>query len=279
MTGAGGFIGAFLCRYFTDRGNDVVALSRRETGLPVEGRRYDLRSPVGRELVAGLDVVVHAAYEVAGPANPSAGEINVAGTLALAEATRAAGGRFVFLSSQSASAGARSSYGRHKYDLEARLGDGKTTIVRPGLVVGNGGLIARMLNAMKRGPIPLVDGGRQQVQVVGLADLARAIEICIENDVTGCVSALAAEPVTTREIAASLAGHFGLRLRTLNVPWPAAFGVAWLAERLRLRLPLTTENLWGMRLNGVEPPGLAEFGWRARPWPDLLSTLTIEPAA
>jgi dihydroflavonol-4-reductase len=67
VTGANGFIGSNLCRYFLERSFEVVGLVRENSNLhflenlPVTLVRGDLADPGSIRLPAGIDVVVHAA--------------------------------------------------------------------------------------------------------------------------------------------------------------------------------------------------------------------------
>ena len=70
ITGANGFIGSNLCRFFTEHSYRVFALVRQTSdlhfleGLDVELVRGDLARPDGLELPQGLDYVIHAASVV-----------------------------------------------------------------------------------------------------------------------------------------------------------------------------------------------------------------------
>jgi nucleoside-diphosphate-sugar epimerase len=67
ITGANGFIGSNLCRYFSGRGFDVYGLVRKTSdlhfleGLPVRLTFGDLGDPGGFELPTGMDYVIHSA--------------------------------------------------------------------------------------------------------------------------------------------------------------------------------------------------------------------------
>ncbi|MGO9307619.1 MAG: NAD-dependent epimerase/dehydratase family protein [Spirochaetia bacterium] len=67
ITGANGFIGSNLCRYFLDHSYDVCGLVRRTSdlhfldGLPVTLRQCDLSEPAPIDFPGGIDYVIHAA--------------------------------------------------------------------------------------------------------------------------------------------------------------------------------------------------------------------------
>ena len=128
VTGANGFVGGALCRDLAARGLTVRPLSR------VAG--YTLAGPVPP--LDGVSAVVHCAHDMTAP------RLNVDGTWRLLDAAFRAGvGQFVFVSSLAAHAGARSAYGRAKWELEQRLAHvtGLTvSVVKPGTVLGDGGL-------------------------------------------------------------------------------------------------------------------------------------------
>jgi len=115
ITGAAGYIGRFVTAELQRQGIAVRALARPQTdrtgfATPVEWISGDLRAPDAfAQLVAGVDAVVHLAYEHV-PGKYRGGEgadlaawlaANLDGSLRLLMAAQAAGvGRFIFLSSR-----------------------------------------------------------------------------------------------------------------------------------------------------------------------------------
>lgn len=106
VTGASGFVGSHLVRRLHARGDTVVATDlRARTDLPVPVREADITDPASlASVVRGADVVFHSASLVQtarmGPERVWA--VNLGGTEALLEASRAAGvKRFVYVSSAS----------------------------------------------------------------------------------------------------------------------------------------------------------------------------------
>jgi nucleoside-diphosphate-sugar epimerase len=238
-------------------------------------------SEFGPQALAGIDVIIHAAYIRWSRDNRDAAERNIRATRSLYDAAVQSGVRVVFLSSLSARENAKSQYGVQKYALERMLSETDSLIVRAGLVVGDGGLIRSLYLSMRSGFIPLIDGGSQPVQVIGTEDLAAAIALALEEGLGGRQNVCSEEIIPIVEIAHSMAMQFHLRPRYISVPWGPAYVVAALAERLGLSLPLTTENLMGLRAAEPERPSSALFdlGWRALPWATLLPALSFEPKA
>jgi len=146
ITGANGFIGRHLCERFTASGETVRPIVRR-----------DLGSPSIRDMLDGVDVVVHAAGATRAPTRALLRASNVGLTQRVIDlALRAKVARFVFVSSQAAAGPASfidapvtedmspapiEAYGRSKLDAEdaVRAVEGMSwVIVRPAAVYGPG---------------------------------------------------------------------------------------------------------------------------------------------
>jgi nucleoside-diphosphate-sugar epimerase len=213
VTGAGGYIGSVLCELLVEAGHEVRALDRlffgRQPLAHLENRpgfsivREDIRH-VGVEPFEGVDVVMH----LAGISNDPAcdldpritQEVNVDGTVRVAEQARSAGvTRLIFSSSCSvygASEGSMvdeqstrapvSLYARTKIESEEDLqrmhgDDFAVTMLRNGTVYG---ISPRMrfdlvinlmtLYAHRQRKIFVLGGGQQWRPLVHVHDVARA---------------------------------------------------------------------------------------------------------
>ncbi|HTD33634.1 MAG TPA: NAD-dependent epimerase/dehydratase family protein [Candidatus Elarobacter sp.] len=288
VTGAAGFLGRALVGYFAGAGLRTHALARRalraggaQPAPNVVPGAYDLDAEPDPAALRGLDALVHCAFVPhRAPADRSS-ERNVRGTLALARACREAGVRFVFVSSVSAATEARSEYARHKRAIEEALAPSDAVTIRPGLVAGDGGLLRGLHDAVGRGTVPLIGGGREPVQVVSPEEVGEAILIALRRDLRGAHNAVSVPAVPLRTIVRDLASRASRPVRLVGVPWPAAFAAAALAERAGIRLPLTTDNLRGLRAAAVHAPSgaLLAAGWSALPWEARCAELRFGAAA
>lgn len=264
VTGGNGFIGAPLCRGLAARGWDVVAGMRVPTGPAAVA--FDLARPT---VDADYDAVVHLAFDVARPGAPE----NATGPVALLRALPHA--RHVYVSSYSAHAHATSAYGRTKYAVERAFLDAGQRVVRPGLVLGAGGVFGRLASVVRRLPVlPLIDGGRALVPIVGLDLLVRCLGDVVAG-VDGVEHNLFHDRrMTLRALCGALATHLGRRPLPVAVPHPVALaGARWLGRVVRL--PITEDNIRGLVANEDAPHAstLARLVPDADPDRDLRDTL------
>ncbi len=208
ITGANGFVGSNLCRWFRDRGWEVDGLVRESSdlhflrGLDVRLVKGDLREAEKIDLPAGTTHIVHAASLVSDTAGDEDCARNIFDmTRSFVRRIRASGvplERFVYISTAltlgfdgrdiSEERPGRSAaflpYTRHKIrtenelrDLHARVGF-PVVILRPGDVFGPNDRItsARLLQSCERG-LPLVVGhGRWRFGYCHVTNLCRAAE-------------------------------------------------------------------------------------------------------
>jgi len=262
VTGASGFIGGALTAHLARAGYRVRALSRASAGPSSAGvmhLRYALDEPLG-DALAGARAVVHAAFTDRAPTD--APDPNLVGVRILLDAARASGAKPIFLSSFSAHDDAISSYGRSKLALERRFDQPGDVVLKLGLVVGDGGVFARMRTAAAGRALLPVPGAGKPLQVVAVEDVCRAVEHAIADDLGGTFWLATPDPVPMRDLYRVLADP-GTRL----VPLPLAplHLAARVARRLGIALPFTVDNVAGL------------MRMRAHPTRSDLARLRIEP--
>ncbi|NKM91092.1 NAD-dependent epimerase/dehydratase family protein [Rhizobium leguminosarum] len=177
ITGSTGYIGVRLVAMARERGFDVVELGRRP------GAKWRIGDEPAASDLEGAIGLVHLAHSWATP--PEAAEeenVNISGTLKLAEAAKAAGvPHFVFASSTSSRKEALNVYGRTKFRIEEHLAASKAApivkIARIGLVYGGPrtamyGLMAK-LAALS--PILPMIGLSRKVQPIHLDEVAAGL--------------------------------------------------------------------------------------------------------
>ncbi len=277
VTGASGLVGSHLCRALAGRGHGVVALVRRTSrlgrleGVPCETARGDVLDEAGlRRAHRGVEVCWHAAAHVSDWGSPALFRAaNVRGTAAVLRAARAEGVRRVVHVSSVAVYGFRGfveggedqpfgtdgfRYCISKREAEERVRGARgieVVLARPGNVYGPGDALTTgpLLDALSRGRMALVSGGRTLTCPAYVENLAEGLALC------GEVPAAAGRAynltdglrVTWREWLEGLA-------RALSVPPP------------RLSLPAPVLALAAVA---------AEVAWGGRSRPPLLTRYRI----
>lgn len=252
LTGATGFIGKALLDRFLAEGWEVVALVRtipQEKKAGVTYHSFDLTAPrLEENIFSGVSLFIHAAYLKAGPGTDAFRVNTGAAQLLYNTADKAGVPHRIFISSLSAQPDALSVYGRQKQAIEQLFKGGRDTIVRPGLVLGHGGLFENMRkHILANGKIPLIRGGKQPIQSVHIGDLVEAISRIADKKLTGIFTVAEPEAVTYREFYKTLAHSLQRRPRFRYTPyWFVAFALR-VAGTLGIKLPVSKDNLLGLK--------------------------------
>lgn len=304
VTGAGGFIGSHLVRRLLDRGDMVRGLllpgepDRELASLGMEVFRGDLTDPSTiRGVAEGCDKVVHAANRTLDwGTKRQFYSIGVDGTRHLLEECAGKVERFLFISSVAAYG-----LGVHMKDFDEdtplvktgiHYGDAKAeaeqlvrayhsrdalkaTVVRPSNVTGPGSVWVReVLDAMYRGPLPLIDGGAHSASLIYVENLVDGILLALDAEIAAGRTYNLRDDyrVTWREYLEGLGSLVGKRPRG-SLP----FGLAWKLGRvcdalfapLNVRPPVTAlaVGVMGRDLDVDTRRAWEELGWRTRvPW-------------
>jgi nucleoside-diphosphate-sugar epimerase len=253
ITGASGFVGSRLVKFFATRGWNVVGLvrdpGRCEARKNVRYIAYDLYGPLDETIFEGIDYLVHTAYVKFDHAHKDALEANVNGAERLLAAARKYHvKKSVFISSMSAHDDAISVYGRQKLAIEALLNAPNDVILRCGLIIGDGGIVRHMAGFLKsKRVVPLVDGGRQPLQIVGIHDLLEVIERVLERDLHGRFVVANPEVYAYKELYKSMGEQLGVKPLFVPVPFFVLLAAMRAIAFLRLPLAVNEDNLLGLK--------------------------------
>jgi nucleoside-diphosphate-sugar epimerase len=277
VTGAHGFLGSHVVDVARRAGHEVVALASpwgdsarlvghaNDPAVTLERADVTDRSSLAGSF-RGCDAVVHAAARVAdhGPWSVFH-RVNVEGTVHVArEAVRTGTGRVVLLSSvaiwrytgidgDDPRRRPRDQhvlpYGRSKILAEDALRQiaPEPVIVRPALwpYGTRDPNLARVADALRRGRLPLVDGGRARLQTVDAQLLARVVVACCTHPRAPGRSYLAADRgvPTWRSLFAEMASVLGVAPPSLDLPGAALAAAAPAVERAHAAFRLPGEPL------------------------------------
>ena len=302
VTGATGFVGSHLVDHLLARGDEVTAMVRSPAKaarvLPpavrlVEGDLDAL--PALGAAVTGQDVVYHVAGMIAGRSEAEFIHANRDGTAHVVDAIRDAGATARLVQVSSMAAGGPSergrwlggdepakpvtSYGRSKLAGEAvvRTSGLRWSIVRPPLVYGPRDLEVLKVFQLARAPmVPVFGDGLQELSVIHVADLARALRAAgsAASSVGGTYYACNPQVITTtafvravgRAVRPGRSSDIGILRLPRAVAWAALTvtgAVAGLAGRATVLSPGKLNELFVPAWTGDPGPLTRDSGWSA----------------
>ncbi len=272
VSGANGYVGGLIAAALATQG--VVRLVRRPMGP--QDMAWSFASPpqaLAEDLRArGITQVIHAAWDMKANRLDELEAGCVAGSLQLLAAARAAGAQFIFISSISAFAGARSAYGRAKLQVEAAVLEAGGIVLRLGLVVGAGGMLGALRQTVSKAKlIPLIGSGNAPQYLLPEASLAQAVHMAIEGKLaaaSGPVTLAHPKPVPFKSILRRLAAEAGREIVLIPVPWPFLYAALRAAEACGLKLGFRSDSIVSFIYQDPAPDfaaqgkaGLAPPGW------------------
>jgi NADH dehydrogenase len=281
ITGAGGFIATYLAQRMSDSGWTVLGVDRpgaQARGPYASVHPASLGESIAEFLAAERPAaIVHTALDP----RPGTLDLNVDGTSRWLREGQAAGVKTqILLSSLSAEPEALSEYGRGKWALEQEFARAGEVTVRLGVVVGPGGMFARLVDSARRAPLilPLLDGGRQLLYILGVERLTEILRDIAETDGSGLRGRSwnlpQPEPVTLCEMMEVILRNYGLKRVRLRLPArPLLWGAQLFEKQTLLRLPVTSTNIRGLIQAGARrfTSDYARFGYPPQSLEELVA--------
>ena len=271
VTGANGFIGSRLCRLLAASGYAIRIICRESSDLsllkdiPHSKFIADICQPDSLPVaVKGVDYIIHLAGLIKAKSQADFFRVNQTGTSNLLNAVKNHNlelKRFVLVSSLAAAGPASSAprkesdhpqpittYGRSKLAGET-ASEAFTeliplTVIRPPAVYGPGDrAIFTLFDLANKGFKPYMGGGHNQVQMVYVDDLTRAIRLAMETDRGSGEAYFIAESQahSVREMLDIMAELLGRKAVGIPIPRMPLVVIAWFSEvffRMIGRIPL-----------------------------------------
>jgi NADH dehydrogenase len=293
VTGGTGFVGRRVVASLVAAGRRVRVLVRpgSEARLPehdgVEARPGDIRDRTTViEAARSADAAVHLVGILREKPGATFRDVHVRGTENVVHACRTAGvRRLVHMSALGVARGVDTPYLVSKQKAEdAVLASGiDQTILRPSIIHGPRGdfmvQMARMVS--RKGPVPLIGGGRQTLQPVWVGDIAELCLRALDRPATAGRTYEVGGPqvLLLREFFAVLSRVLRGRSKTMiPIPTPVVRLGAWLDAKLSSDPPITPDEL--KMLLAARPcytrPMEVDFGLAPRPFEETLSEYADE---
>lgn len=254
VTGAAGFIGAHLCRALEAKPDAFEVIRWIRTPETSRDRRCILPDVIDeRCFQENIDVLVHLAYVTRFKNAEETQKINLQGSQHLFHLAKKHGVKMIFVSSMGAHPEAQSWYGRTKYQLEQALArdfrnQSPYCIIKPGLVIGDGGLFERMVATLEKVRFaPLFWGGQQPLQTVSIEDLIQGMMCVLFQEKVGTYHMVESEAHPIKDFYFTLMKHLKIKPRLVSLPGDMVLKLVRWMEYLGIHLPITSDNLLGLK--------------------------------
>lgn len=184
ITGANGFIGKAFVKALVEKNYRIKAFVRKIPVDKLEGvsyHLYRLEDALDQTLFEDVDICIHLAFQFE-KQEQNGVDVNI---FAVENLKRLSLTQYIFISSFAAASPVTDSYyGKSKLEVETFFKD--DLIIRPALVLGNGGLFGRLKAQLSKTKfVPLLNGGKQIIQIILLEDLVESSIFLMENQAKG----------------------------------------------------------------------------------------------
>lgn len=256
ITGANGYLGAALTKRFSESGNHVVALCRKNifNHPNVQFSYFSLGSTIDKNLPKP-DICIHCAYDLRSTQKNQIFENNVIGSKLLIEQLSKVNCKsFIHISSISAFEGCKSKYGKAKLSIEKITTKYKGISIRPGLIYGgeNSGLMGKLFSLAKLPIIPMIGSGNYTQYLTDIECLCNTIyniannKYELEKDI---ITLASTSPITLKKIIKG----FNNNIIIIPIYWKIPYLILFFLETLHLNLPFKSDSIKSIVFSNKEP--------------------------
>lgn len=250
ITGTSGYVGKALLEHFSSLENYFIYAFQRkipkETTKNVSYVEYHLEKELNDSDFKDIDILIHCAYKPLLSNNEE--DINFSGIKKLIEKCRTHNIKIIFLSTVSAQEHITSRYAVSKMNIEKLLDIQKDVVLKLGLVIGNGGLFMKMFSFIKKIPfVPIFDNGVQKLQYISLIDVCKICSLIIDDFKVGNYVIVKNETLTMKLFYKKIANHLGKKRFFISISTSFLLRILGFTQSIGLKLPISTENLKGLK--------------------------------
>jgi len=251
IIGVNGFIGSNLARHLNKNNIEVYGTSSKNINNRDCIQTFNLRIGDGMNIQKiNFDWVIHCVYD-----KTLSFKENTDSIILWAKEFQSNGVKNqLFISSIRSINGSSTEYSLIKQEVESWFLKNNLNVIRPGLVVGNGGLFKQMIKNVKGSPlIPLVNSGTQDVKLIGVNDLLDEINKIINNfSVKKEINMFYANKFILRNILKETAKYYHKKVFFITVPYFILYYIVRVFEILKINIGITSQNIQGLVLNDAE---------------------------
>jgi len=283
ITGINGFIGSNLANFLYSRGFNIYGYSKNNLREDIKKttisfKRFSLENK-NIEVFDNIDIIIHCAYDIR---SKKLLKTNIEGTINLYKKYKEQNlKKFIFISSYSAKSNSKSNYALIKYKLEQYFIKQNEIIIRPGLVIGNGGIFMKIIDVVKKYPlIPLINGGKNKIPIISIDLLVKSILNLIYKDYDfNIFNIYQNELITYNELIKEMIKVLRIKKILINIPLTPLLLLFRILQFLKINLKIDYNNLIAFKENQLTVPSshLNVLNLKDKSYKDLLSEYLISP--
>ncbi|MEJ0088397.1 MAG: NAD-dependent epimerase/dehydratase family protein [Limisphaerales bacterium] len=259
ITGSNGYVGGCVKNYFAARGWKTRELTRQPKP-GADGIKFQLGAEISPAAFAGVNALIHCAYDFKPLLWEEIRAVNVTGSQKLFQAARTAGvEKIIAISSISAYDGCCSLYGKAKLEMEQLALASNALVIRPGLVYGSGpgGMFGKLTAQIRQSSvIPMIGDGSQIQFLVHDQDLSAFIERYASGEIKiapGILTAANEQPWPFKQLLLEIARSLGKKPKFIPLPWRVVWAGLKSTELCRVRLNFRSDSLVSLMYQNPRP--------------------------
>ena len=251
ITGVNGFIANNLAKHLYKNNHEVYGTSSKD--INNSSCKETFRLKIGDKLDIkdiNFDWVIHCVYDK----NLTIKE-NTGSTISWAKELKSRGVKNqLFISSISAISGNDSEYSLIKQKTEQWFLSNNMNVIRPGLVVGDGGLFKQMIKKVISFPVmPLVNAGNSDVKLIGIKDLISKINNILDRTLAHKeINIFYSNKFILKDVLIGLSKFYGKKIFFINIPFFIIFSIVKVLEILKINIGVTSQNIKGLVSNEID---------------------------